>query len=479
MPEEPTPYTDRSAESPAKTKAGVTESVQATGDIIIDELYIVTSNGEVDIRNFIMEIEICEDMFANVMVGKAYVGDAAGLIARLPIQRGDVLTIHARTPTFPNTEAFAIKRSFIITGVDERMMNRDREQLYGITFMSPEGVQDNTLAISRAFSGTTDHIVAEVFEQHLKFPRYVRKGQPLAGFTDVTFVGSPNTSFVRLVSPYWSPLKIINWCAVRAVSASGKAPNFLFFESNKGFYFTSVENLVEMQRNAGNMYNQYFFGDANQRDSDAGAFTYAAQNIGRGYSVIQSVQIPTQFDLLHDQDYGYLAGTMATHDITTKEYREYTWDYGANFDQFNHQEDYKAVDGKIVSESGQHQPFRQLTLRSPDTFRTLRTKQFAMFGDYKDNQAERWALQRNSLMHAISNLRVNIQVPGRTDAEVGRLVYVQFPIGSDKSPVREQNFDPYMTGVYLITAIRHTISLVGKHTMSMELVKDSFRKSLG
>jgi hypothetical protein len=456
----------------------IVEQVNVAGDILVDQLFLTTVSGELDLKNFFVQIELSEDIFSPVLTGHLMIADAAGLIGTLPILGGEALTLHARTPTLPDSESFAFKRSFIITGISNRGFTTDREQYYILDFMSPEGVKDNSTKLSQVFLGTPDKIVGDIFEKYLSTSRYISTSVPNSPKTGLVLINAPYGPALKFIGPFWSPLKIINWFATRSISSSGKAPNMLFFETNKQFYFTSIEDLIQIQRNSKMLFNEYFWSDAAVRDPSATGFSYVASDIGRQYSVIQDIRIDKFVDILKAQDYGYYASTLLTHDIVLKRYREFTWDYHANFNTYNHMEDYRINGKEVVSQAGSHQPFRSDTPRNPSGHRALHTKHFQMFNDIKDNQVERWAVQRNSLLYEMSNIRVNIQVPGRTDAEVGRLVYIHFPLGTDRRAENETNYDPYMSGIYMITALRHTITMSGKHSMSMELVKDSFRKSV-
>jgi hypothetical protein len=452
------------------------EQVNVAGDILIEQLFLTTHTGELDLKNFFMQLELNEDIFSPVLTGHLMIGDAAGLIGTIPILGGEAITLHARTPTLPDNESFAFKRSFIITGISNRGFTTDREQYYILDFMSPEGVKDNNTKLSQVLIGTPDKVVGDLFEKHLGTSRYISTSVPNSPKTGLVLINAPYGPALKFIAPYWSPLKIMNWFATRSVSSSGKAPNMLLFESNKQFYFTSVEDLIQIQRNSKSLFNQYFWSDSAVRDPEAGGFSYVASDIGRQYSVIQDIRIDKYVDILKAQDYGFYASTLLTHDIVLKRYREFTWDYHANFNTYNHMEDYRVKGDTVVSESGNHQTFRSDTPRNPSGHRALHTKHFQMFNDIKDTLVEQWAVQRNSLLYELSNIRVNIQVPGRTDVEVGRLVYVHFPLGTDRRAEEETNYDPYMSGIYLITAIRHTITMNGKHNMTMELVKDSFRQ---
>jgi murein DD-endopeptidase MepM/ murein hydrolase activator NlpD len=70
---------------------------------------------------------------------------------------------------------------------------------------------------------------------------------------------------------------------------------------------------------------------------------------------------------------------------------------------------------------------------------------------------------------------MHITVPGRTDAEVGKIINFKYPKvgdGADKSDPKNQ-WDPFLSGVWMITAIHHKITPVA-HNMILEIAKDSF-----
>lgn len=102
-----------------------------------------------------------------------------------------------------------------------------------------------------------------------------------------------------------------------------------------------------------------------------------------------------------------------------------------------------------------------------------------MFEENKDPMYETWVARRNSLMYEASNLRISIEVPGRTDIEVGKVIDVFIPKSIAKSEGKNFNelLDPYLSGRYLITSIRHQF-MMNKHEMILEIMKDSFKKPL-
>jgi hypothetical protein len=449
--------------------AGAAESVQAAGDVYIEEMILTKNGQDVEIKNFALNLVLYEDLFANVMMGELELSDAAGLVSMLPIMGGEAITFRIKTPTLNSF----IQRTMAVVGVKHRVLDT-KQQVYTLMLMSPEGVMDNVMPISRAYEGATDTIIRKVFQTYLQYPRYLRAGPAVS---ELRFIANHRTQ-VKVVSPYWTPLKLINWVCTRAISDQGNAPNVLFWESNKSFYCGSIEDVISTQRNAQQIFAEYYFAEAAIRDNSG--FSYAPPDVFRQYSIIQTLAFPEASDWLKAQDFGYYAGTLITHDLTLKRYREHQWDYFTQFSKFNHLESYRVAGNSVVQDLQAGTPtFAGSTLRSPNSYRGFRSKQHKMFGDKNpDNNVEQFALQRNSLLQDLSSVRFEMQVPGRTDIEVGRLVYIRLPKGGSSSPEFSQNFDPILSGLYLVTAIRHNFSLTGKHTMTLEVAKDSFHSQV-
>jgi hypothetical protein len=81
---------------------------------------------------------------------------------------------------------------------------------------------------------------------------------------------------------------------------------------------------------------------------------------------------------------------------------------------------------------------------------------------------------RLSSMLELTNIKMNMTVPGRTDAEVGRLIYFEYPSmgGKSESDTGSTAQDKLYSGYYLITAIHHKVNKF-EHQMVMEVIKDS------
>jgi hypothetical protein len=441
------------------------EHINEAGDVITETVSITNAAGDAfDISNFCVETVLFEDIFSNTMMGHAYVLDAANLIGLIPLVGTEVITIAFRTPTM--TES--IRKSFKITSVDERVFTRtDVEQGYTVSFISMEAYIDNVTNLSKKFSGTTDAVVQKIFKDYLSVKRVV--GATESKETPLETSGKAHGSSVSFVACSWSPLKCINWVANRSFGNAKEAPSFLLFETNKSFKFMSVEELIGRQKTASGIFAEYSYApnySTKTQDLQTG-YLYSKPELSKQYNTVRHIMPFTHFNVLDGQDMGYYAGTLITQDHTLKTYQEFSFDYHTAHKDFGHLGD-PALPMFSVRQA-----------REPNAKKVVRTKTYKTHGDMEDPLYEKWMLQRNSLLYEAGTHHLEIEVAGRTDIEVGVIVNFLYPKAVDKNDVtnEEDGLDMFMSGLYLVTAIRHSFKL-NKHTMYLELMKDSIKRAV-
>ena len=90
--------------------------------------------------------------------------------------------------------------------------------------------------------------------------------------------------------------------------------------------------------------------------------------------------------------------------------------------------------------------------------------------------------RRNSQMLQLENaFNINLRVHGNTMIRVGKVVTVKIPYVQASSVKNEEPFDKFYNGPFLVKRIRHDFAMMQsppKHTMSMNLVKDSLEEEL-
>ena len=452
------------------------ENLQAAGNVLIDELVLINHElKEIDVSNFLVEINIYEDIYSNTIYGDVILADSVNITNKYKIFGDEHLRVKVRTPTYKD----AISKTFKVYSLTNKVTSDDREQVFVLHFTSIEAVKDSTTRIGKAFEGTPSSIVQSIFANYLKSPKDIvngkGKGNPALN------IASQTKNKLKFVSPNWSPLKCINWLARRSVPATGKAPNFLFFETNKKFVYSSIEDLILSQRKANSVYQDYYYYKSNVDPSMNGAPIKQGDKdvVDRNYRTVTKILFKEPFNMLKATEEGYLASKLFTHDITRKTYGALAYDHIEKYKDYQHLEDYEIVNKKMADKKQDKKPFYTKFARNPDSYTTFYPKSWNLFDNQPNNNVEQWLQPRHSLMLEMSNVKLNIEVPGRTDIEAGVVVKFNYPnIGSKPTAANASDlWDKYYTGLYLVSAIHHCITLQS-HRMVLEIVKDSLGQKL-
>jgi hypothetical protein len=443
------------------------EGITRAGDVKIEQLVLISSdNKSIDLSEFLVELNIYEDIFSNYLRGNIVLTDSRNLIEKLNIHGEELLLVKIRTPSLD--EVSVIKKTFRTFKLSDRKVVRDNNtQNYIIHFVSAELYVDVLLPLFISFEGDINTVVENIFNTYIA----TNSQYELSDFNEIKqkddlsplIILNETSNRVKFVSPGWSPFKCINWLATKAIPKDGNAKNFLFFESSKAFYFGSIE---------------YILKDATENNNIIGEYTIAASNItgnnnkkdlGREYFIAQEVDMITTVDQIKNFTNGFLANRLIYLDVHNKVYNLVDYDYV---------NEYKAQYHTSGKGENALPPFSSNSLRNFATDISFYPKNPKLFDNFTDNVNEKMDViygNRKSSLLDLNNIRMNISVPGRTDVEVGRMLYFRYPALGPKNQadlVANDAQDTLYSGYYLITAINHKINR-HEHIMTMEIVKDS------
>ena len=89
----------------------VQDGLQTPGEVSIEELLLVTTNGmSVSLLDYLIELNIYESIFSNVMTGEIILSDSANLIRYFPISGEEYLSVKLRTPGFTDDKKYIIEK---------------------------------------------------------------------------------------------------------------------------------------------------------------------------------------------------------------------------------------------------------------------------------------------------------------------------------------------------------------------------------
>lgn len=443
----------------------VTSGLQAAGNIDIEVLRLLSStNVFVDLNDYLIELNIFEDLFSPTLHGTIMLSDSRNLPLNLFITGQELLMVKLTTPTL----GVSIEKTFRVFSITDRVFVRDTNtQTYILHFCSQEAVLDSLIPIYQPFDGKITDVVSDIYTKYLSVPRNMilrdNKFESSEETTGLTIVNDTENS-VSYISPGWSPIRNLNWLASKATPKEGKGANFLFWETTRSFYFGSIDYILKQYKEKEIVFGRYVYTAADTRDQTIER--PKGSDVNKEIFNIESIEIIDQFDELSKYRDGYYANSVYAFDINRKSLEIYQYDHVQSFEDYSHTEQKNVASLNLKNAA-----------RNPESVRRLVSKGKYLFNGKANNVNEVnpsfWGNRRSNLKD-ISNMRMNIVVSGRTDIESGMTIYISVPTSEPRSQedFSKSNEDPYMSGIYLITAIRHKITLIN-HSCIMEVAKDS------
>ena len=435
-------------------------SVQSAHDVEINRLMLVSSTNQlIDLIDFLVEINIYEDLFSNTLSGQIMISDSRGLIDKLPLVGDEYLFLKIKTPSFTST----IEKTFRIYKISDRVIVRDTNtQTYVLHFASIELFHDISLPLYLPFSGMIQDVVEDIYLNFISANREYEvesNGSRLKEIDRITPMAILNEveNKVKYVSPGWTPFKNINWLASKSIPKNETACSYLFWESNKCFYFGSVEYLMkEGQERSIGTYTPTVSGIYNEQGT---------LDHNREKFIISDIRIVENLDQIKNHSNGYLSSSVIDVDVYNRRYDIISYDYTEDY-----QNQYHTSGDGIKSIP----LFMKEGIRNPGYFQDFRVRNQALYNNFNDNADQRmkdkYPNRRSSLLE-LSNMKLHATIPGRTDIEVGGMLTLKYPSGGVESK-SDTNLDTMYSGNYLITAIRHNINRL-RHTCHIEIIKDS------
>jgi hypothetical protein len=446
------------------------DAVTSAGDIDIQEVTIITVGGtEIDIQLHVVELNLYEDIYKSGLHGSILIADAINLSQNLGLTGDEYLRIKILTPSMTDSTIHKIFKVYSIT--DRQMLSDTSKQSYIMHFCSVELFLDAISPVYRTYQGKASDLIGEIYSKKLSASRTG------AGAITPILIASDTANDLKFTSPGWSPTKCINWIASKSIG-KGKSNNFLFYETNKKFVFANVEDIFQQYKDnaASNpWYQEYHYSAQNLHKAPDGSTVQYTKDVNWEYKKVAEMRVIETYNALKNNQNGHLANRLYTFDVISKSRGVYDYDYVANYQSIVHVDD-------IAGSSRPPFPINSAQgskFSNPATYNQMYMQHSYLYDGINDNAGDRIAEilpAQTSARTALTNFKIEITVPGRTDIEAGVVVKFHYPDASprDTADAAQERDDDLYSGFYLVTAIRHKITHL-RHMMILELVKDSLR----
>ena len=439
--------------------------IKYAGEFVVEECTLCTVGGlELDLKEQLTTISIFEDIFSNSITGNISFVDTNNLTANASIVGQEKLKLVLVTPnadddTSRNTAVNFTSSPLHIYQIGYTTNITDRTKVFSLRFTTGEMIRNNRIRVAQAYEGEP---AAEIIKKVVRDPELLDSKKE--------FYYEETSNLFKLIAPNQRPFDFINNIAKKCLSKEYNfAPSFLFYETIKGYYFRTIDSMMDRKN------PRMVFREVTPTDDP--------DNVGLNLTNILDYSIQNSTDTVLQARSGMYASELLLLDVYNKSYKKFEHNYLDDFENSIHVDEYNGYgSAKAPTISTVSDQYGNRVSDYPQTTLYVqcieREKTDGLFNpawdkevDYKGTDL--WLQKRRSRLSSLETaITLRLKVPGNTTVQAGDLIGVILKNQTDADSAQ----DPYLTGRYLITNLRHEFSQgQGKntHELHIDCVRDT------
>jgi hypothetical protein len=470
-----------------------------SGSYILSEEVLLTSyiakpgsneGVSINIRQLMQEIQIFESINNHVLTGYITLVDGAGVLDDLPLTGHEILSFKLHTPGFspkdtryPKGYDFT-KNPMFIYKINNITKPTPGSKLYTLEFCSKEEIRNSQRKLSKAYHDRIDNSVRLILRTSLGSPK--------------DFHFEKTKLKPKYVMPKMSPFNAIKFLAKESMSVTSNNAGFHFYETSTGFHFKSLSAMFH----TGSGYKQPVMDYFDSPKTDSGKMYKSEDGSAGNLSKVIEFKILNRYDSLQNVREGVYASRMITYNAFNKTFHEQDFSYPHEYEKQRHMGQLKTggestnsgimpifnfEDGKMMSDFSEGKyMFMSSTQGLHDTQEMIPWYNRAVSAKGEESTAVNRevidtvpiedTLQRSiAQKHAFNTMVIKLLVPGNTAISAGEVINFS-TLTNSGTDSKTQEEDPYLSGRYLVTEVRHLIQ-VKQHVTQLICAKDSVGKA--
>lgn len=417
-------------------------------DFNLEAADIITDYGQVfKLKHLVVEISFFEDIYSFACSGNIVLRDAIGIIEKMRLDGSEFIEITYGKSKNQSKE-YKNSRKYRLYKVGSRKPSGNKNtEFFTMYFSSEEMFLSEQLKISKSFKGT---VISDIIKSILSDknsglkvnPNKIKHIQQTYGVYD-------------FIVPRMKPFEAISWLSTYARPDADSGADMLFYETNDGFYFQSIQTMFESTPYATYKYQP---SDLNYNKKSENVFN------------ILDYEFVNTYDSLGATKSGMYANRLISLD-PIKRTKTIT-----NFskDDLGYEESGSAINRFGKRQTEMHEGSLKLVFSNANQAEQPYISQ-QPDGVAKDIYIET-AVPNRTAQIALSNYTVmKAIIPGDSAITAGRtvniLIYSLGTEGTPTAPTRQK--DEYFSGIYLVTAVRHILQMQGTYQTVLELAKEN------
>jgi hypothetical protein len=412
------------------------------GDVDVVDILLLSEDGQrsYSLMNQAVTIEIYESIMSPVIWAEISISDSMGLLQNFPIIGEEFVKITFKTPkTFGDTATYLLR----VNSVNNKQVNENNKKItYTLQCCSAELLTNAKQLVTITTNDTIKNIITNIIED------YIQSDKPV--FVDST-VGLEEVKITKL-----TPFQAIDFIRQRAVSVRYQSSSFCFYESRKGYHFTTFERLMDDGAKivqSGNYDKIFFFDRSGKNDS---------QNVT--YRNIIAYNQVSFGDSIAKVQEGSLNNQVQQFDLITGDVRRLTYTDNIGADAFKSSSE--------TSSSGQSTSFTRHHGKTASTVRLIPTSSDRSTSDL----AEKITKSQAYAQKLAQNI-TQVHIYGDSEISLGDVINLRLPSGIDVTTGKDQ-ISRLDSGTYTVAKIRQIILLGDRpqYTQALELIKHDIQE---
>ena len=448
------------------------DHIEFAGDYKLDHVFLHNHKGDVvDIKKVMVELNIFESIYKNALTGSIVIADAQNLISKLEIHGTERISFKLSTPGAMGDRSVVnasveTGHPFHVYKITDRKQIAPGTLLYTLHFGSREFMRNMRTKVSQAYEGRLDTAVLKI----LMDKNYLDSKKELSF--------EPCGNADKIVIPNLRPFDAINMIARKSLPEKSNGTGYYFYETTKGIYFRSWDNMVSVKGSYDRPTKQVFY--------------YMPMNItdptiedkmNHDYKSVESYRFINNFhDVAANTVIGTYGHSVISHNLFDKSYKTTTYNYHNEYSNTKHtevaneksnRERYAVAASSFVDEDDKKiSDYKESRVSLQPTTQFLHNEEKgAGYGIDVLQDGIKHAQGESQVNQVTNGTVLTMVVKGQSYLEAGDLIKFNMLSNDPSNPTM---LDPQYSGKYIITKIRHQVN-DKKYTMALECAKDSVK----
>lgn len=434
---------------------GTPSGVLYPQDFNLEDVNIISDTGQVfKIRNLVIELSFFEDIYTFSTSGYVIVKDALGIIEKLKMDGNEFIEIKYGKYKGQKKDNINQRKYRIYKIGDRKPQGNQSTEHFKIYFCTEALLLSEQTKVSKSYKGKkVSEIVNNILKEHLKVDsKKIQKIEETYGVYD-------------FIVPTMKPFEAISWLSTYARPIGNKVgADMLFFETNDGFYFRSLQEMFKDEPYATYKYQPK---NLNLTENEFSESIFSVLN----YEFVKT------FDSLEGTSAGTYANRLISIDPLLRTYKVTNFNY----------EKFSAASLHLNKNGVMAPATNRLGVKQTEAYEGSLKVAFGNSGQKNaqfinknpsavasDIFIETYVPYRSAQLSLADYTVVKVVIPGDSAITAGRTInFNLFSLRVDEN----RKLDEHYSGKYLVTAVRHIIQTQGVYQTILELAKESSKTS--